>query len=151
MSKSQNTAIAPTSQVPEILKAIKDKLARLKKITDSAYKTSCNIGNNFTNLDQETKIENLLRAYALIKRKHDDYNDAATALDIQEYPVFTHNGFKLEDWTDDIKLRKAIIEQKETQETLLELQKEAEQFLSLEDKQAMFIDKMAKVMKSLPQ
>jgi len=127
--------------VPSVLMLLDEKINSLKKITDSVYKTTGNL-DGFGDLKVELKVENLIRAYSMIIAKEDAYNRAASDLGIAEYPAFNINGGSSEQWKHDILLRKAIIEHKQTLDTLQAFKDKMSKFLSAEDQKEILMKEM---------
>ena len=141
--KTTTTAVAITgASIPEVIEVLNQKLAELKHIEECVYKTNGNL-DGFGDLKQETKIENLIRAFSSVRGRENAYNDAAKELNLKTYPVFTVNGGTAADWKQDILLRKAIIEQKETLDKLNDFKAKASKFVSEEQQQQMLLKEMS--------
>src|SRR3990172_6007928 len=95
--KKQSLEIVKTNDVPEILKVIDLKLASLKAIEETPYKCGATL-EGFGNVQSEMKIENLIRAYSVVRYKEKAYNEGAEDLGMKEYPAFNISGGNAEMW-----------------------------------------------------
>lgn len=144
MSKNkdkQTTELTIASGTPEALKLINAKIAALKHIEESVYKTSGDL-EGFDNIKTETKLENLIRAYSVVKFKEQAYEAAATDLGLKTYPQFVIGSGTAADWKKDILLRIEIINHKETLDKLNSFKSRMEGFLSEQDKKALLMKEM---------
>lgn len=140
-------ALGTQFDVPSIIQVLDAKLNSMKHITESKYRTSGTL-DGIGDIKKETKIENLIRAYASIIAREEVYNRAAIELGISTYPTFEANGSSSEDWKRDIKLRIDIINQKETADKLTEYKDKMSKFLSAEDQKNMLMTEMASFLTS---
>jgi hypothetical protein len=140
-------ALGTQFDVPSIIQVLDAKLNSMKHITESKYRTSGTL-DGIGDIKKETKIENLIRAYASIIAREEVYNRAAIELGITTYPTFEANGSSSEDWKRDIKLRIDIINQKETADKLTEYKDKMSKFLSAEDQKNMLMTEMASFLTS---
>ena len=142
-NKNNSLALSTADGARGMLTILNEKIAALKHIEESVYKTGGNL-EEFGDIKAETKVENLIRAFSSVRGRENAYNDAAKELGLKTYPVYTVNGGNAEDWKKDILLRKAIIEHKDELDTLNAFKAKAADFLSKEDQQMMLIDEMKK-------
>ena len=142
-----DVALGTQFDVPSIIQVLDAKLNSMKHITESKYRTSGTL-DGIGDIKKETKIENLIRAYASIIAREEVYNRAAIELGISTYPTFEANGSSSEDWKRDIKLRIDIINQKETADKLTEYKDKMSKFLSAEDQKNMLMTEMASFLTS---
>lgn len=147
---STAVAVIHGANVIDSLEQIDAKLKSLKHITDSTYRTSMNLPG-FGDLKQETKIDVLLRALSMVNGKEKAYNEAASLVDLPSYPAFTEGGGNTKDWIQDIKLRIAIINSKETHDKLQEYKTKMSTFLSQQDQKNMLEQEMNSFLKGLGQ
>lgn len=143
-TKKAETGVAvlsTTSSVPSVLSVLDEKLNSLKKVVDTPYKTTGNL-DKFGDIKQETKMENLIRAFSMVKSMEKAYSDAAIDLGEESVPAFSISGGSVEDWKQDIKLRIAIIKHKETYDKLNKYKEEMKQFLSAEDRRGILMHEM---------
>lgn len=148
MSKKTTTAVALTKNVPDLLETLNSEIAKLKHIEESVYKTSGKLsGAQPLDIKVEMKVENLIRAFSSVRGRENAYNDAARELGLTTYPQFTVDGGTAADWKQDILLRKAIIEHKETLDKLNDFKAKAAKFLSEEDQKSMLLAEMAEYFK----
>ena len=142
-----DVALGTQFDVPSIIQVLDAKLNSMKHITESKYRKSGTL-DGIGDIKKETKIENLIRAYASIIAREEVYNRAAIELGITTYPTFEANGSSSEDWKRDIKLRIDIINQKETADKLTEYKDKLSKFLSAEDQKNMLMTEMASFLTS---
>ncbi len=123
-----------------ILKKIDEKIATMKKIEETPYRT--NGVYKGTDIKKEMKIETLYLVLGNVIGMHDHYAKAIARVGKKTAPQFTIEGGTLEDWTEDIKLRIAVIEQ-DTKLTALKTAKEKmEKFLSEEDQKRVILQEL---------
>ncbi len=144
MTKAKaTTSLLPAMPVPDVLKALNDKINSLKHIEESKYKTA-GILEQFGNIKDEMKIENLIRAYSSIIGREKLYNEAAAQLGRGKcYPAFVVSGGTAEDWKNDIQLRINILEHKETLDKLNTYKEKMSKFLSEADQKEILMREMA--------
>lgn len=141
MTKKSTTALGLTSDTPEALKQINAKIAALKHIEDSVYKTNGEL-EGFGNIKTELKLENLIRAYSMVKAKEAAYEAAAKDLGLKTYPQFLIGSGTADCWKKDILLRIEIINHKETLDKLNSFKSRMEGFLSEQDKKSLLLKEM---------
>lgn len=142
MTKETTVALVGTdAQVPEILSALEVELKNLKAITDKPYRTTGNL-TGFGDIKSETKVENLVRAFSMVRGKEDAYNAAAKELEIKTFPTFNIDGGSADDWKQDIQTRLAVIQYEDRKNTLQNFQTEMSKFLSAEDQKVILLGKM---------
>lgn len=139
--KTNAVALKETNKIPEMLTVLDGKIAELKTITDSVYKTTGNL-EGFGDIKAETKIENLIRAFSSVNGRKKAYDEAAAILGLTSHPQFTVSGGTVEDWEQDIKLRIEIITHKDKLDKLNEYKEKMSKFLSEEDQKAMLVNEM---------
>lgn len=148
MSKKENTetgmVITTASSVPDALKALNQKLKELKHIQDSVYKTSGNVttSNGVKDIKNETNKPELVKAFSGIIARAEAIEKAYDKLAITDYPVVKIDGGTVEEWKADILLRIAIIDHKETYDSLNAIKKEWEELMDKDDRKALLIEKM---------
>lgn len=149
MSKKNNTELAlSNSQVPDVLSLLDKQIAGLKKIADSVYKTTGQL-TGFGDIKAELKLENLIRAFSMVKGKENAYNEAAKELELGTYPQFSIDGGTAADWKQDILLRIEIITHKDKLDKLNAYKEKMSKFLSEEDQKAMLMKEMAEFLKGV--
>lgn len=135
------TALARVDEVPEVLSLLDQEIGKLKTISESVYKTTGNL-EGFGDIKQETKLENLIRAFSSVKGREKAYEDAAKDLGLGTYPQFSISGGTAADWKQDILLRIDIITHKDKLDKLNEYKEKMSKFLSAEDQKAMLLKEM---------
>lgn len=134
--------------VPTMLEKLKEELNGLKAITETSYKTDGNV-EGFGNIQNETKVENLIRAWSAVKNKANAYADAANDLGLSTFPAFKIGNSTPEAINHDIKLRMAVIKHADRKAELDALVKEGEKFLTEKDQYQIYLNKVAKATASL--
>jgi len=134
--------LLPATPTPDVLTQLNEKIASLKRIEESVYKTNGQL-DGFGDIKAETKIENLIRAYSSVKMREAGYNAAAKELrGGKDVPAFVIGSGNAEDWKQDILLRIDILEHKETLDKLNMFKEKMSKFLSEADQKAMLIAEM---------
>jgi len=144
MSKAGETGLSVEGQftsIPDVLSAIKAKIATMKNIETTKFKTSMNLGGPFGDLKNEKKVENLIKAFSFVRSKGKAFAEAAGELG-REAGTFTEAGSTVEEWKHDIDLQIQIVTHSDELKKLKDLEKEASQFLSQEDQKAIFLQKL---------
>ena len=151
-NKKANTAVAIIngSNVIDSLAQIDEKLKSLKHITDSTYKTSMSLPG-FPNLKDETSVTALIKALSSVNGREKAYNEAAGLVGLTSYPAFSEGGGTTKDWIQDIQLRIAIINSKETHDKLQEYKTKMSTFLSQQDQKNMLEQEMNNFLAGLGQ
>lgn len=148
--ESTSTALSVTSSVPDVIQAIQAKIANLKHIQESVYVTSKKINGAGGQLDveHETDTAKLVVGLSSVLARAEAIDKAYAALGFdesgQQRPITKVDGYTVEDWVKDIKLRMEIISQKDTLDELNSLQKEWEELMDKDDRKAMLLKKMQK-------
>lgn len=147
MKKGTKELALVNADVPDVLALLDEELKNLKTITDKPYRTTGNL-ENFGDIKVETKVENLIRAFSMVRGKEDAYNKAAKELEIATYPVFQISGGSADDWKQDIQLRMNVIEHDSRKNKLAEYKEKMSKFLSEADQREMLLKEMAAFLKS---
>lgn len=126
------TQLAKKMDVPAALEAVQTRLNSLKKVTDRPYKTG-KVLEGFGDISTETKVDNLIRAYSMVRGKERAYEEAAKELQLTSYPTFTINGGTKEDWFSDITLRLDVIRFEDRRKKLEAYSSRLSKFMSEED------------------
>ncbi len=142
--KSNVPAVKSTTVIDGI-NFINTKLAELKTIQESVYKTTGKLAGFPKPLQEETKIEEIVKMFSSVRAREQSYNQAADELKLREVPLFKLEGSTAEDWKNDCELRIAIIENKERLDELNTLKKEYEELMDKEDRMAILASKMSKL------
>ena len=143
MAKGTALATAGDMSIPTVLQQITKQIDSLKDIETSSFKTSMNLAP-FGNLKTIKDVPTLIKAFSIISKKEQAYNEAAKELGVTDAPKYTEGDATTSQWKSDIQLQIRITTQKERLEELKAIKKEAEGFLDKEDKKALFFQKMMK-------
>jgi hypothetical protein len=147
-AESTETAVALSMEVPNVIAALEAKIKALDHITDSKYRTGGKL-DGFGDIKQETNISNLIKAFSSIRGREKAYAEAAEEMGLSTFPVFEANGSTSEDWKQDILLRIAIINHKDTLDKLTEYRNKMKEFLSKEDQKAILFAEMEAFMSKM--
>lgn len=141
--KSKSFEVAITTETPAVLDLLKQELSNIQAVTESQYKTDGKFQDmpNF-NIQTETEVSNLIKAYSVFKFKKQAYEEAAEDLKLANFPVFKLNGHCLESIKHDILLRIAVLEHATRKAELEALIKEGEKFLTEKDQYQMYLNKV---------
>jgi len=139
--KKNNPALLPTTKTSDVLEQLNAKIASLKRIEESIFKTN-GLLDGFGDIKLETKIENLIRAFSSVKIRELGYNNAAAELKRKEYPAFAIGSGTADDWKHDILLRIDILEHKETLDKLNMFKNKMSKFMSEAEQKEMLIKEM---------
>jgi len=142
-------SVTKYSDAVQTIQAIDTKLVQVREVygtpfrTNGDSKTSANPTN--VNIRQATNIALLIAVMGEIGVKEQQYNAGATMLGLTEYPAFLWQGYTLDAWVFDIKLRIAQISQAATESELLAIRKDLQEFITKEDKLSMLQERMSKL------
>lgn len=139
MSKATEVEGLEGVTIPAVIASLEAQIKALGKIETSKFKTSMNLAP-FGDLKKEKKVETLVRAYSLVRGKSKAYNESAEELNgVEGLPTFKEDGNTLAEWKEDIELQIQIATQSDRLAELKKLLADAKQFVSEEDKRAMFM------------
>lgn len=140
---SAEVATLDQFSIPQVIQAIDDQIKSLKKIETTKYKTNMNL-QGFGDLKQAKSVEVLVRAHSMVAGKQIRYNESMKALQVEgTAKAFEEGGYTLEDWTEDLSLQVQILTHGERLAELKKIKKDAEAFVSEEDKKKMFFESLA--------
>lgn len=142
MAKKTTAVTLRGKDVPDILSLLEKELKSLKAITETPYLTTGNL-EGFGDIKNETKVENLIRAFSMVRGKEDAYHKAGRELGFDSYPGFSISGGNAEQWKQDIQLRVAIIQHDDRKKKLQEYKDRVSKFLSEEDQKTILLKEMA--------
>lgn len=143
------TSVTKYSDAVQTIQTIDTKLEQVRKVygtpfrTNGESKTVANPTN--VNIRQATNIALLIAIMGEIGVKEQQYNAGAGVLGLTEYPAFLWQGYTIDAWVFDIKLRIAQIGQATTESELLAIRKDLQEFITKEDKMAMLADRLSKL------
>lgn len=144
MSKGTGLATLDQFSIPQIISTIDEQIKALGKIETTKYKTNMNL-QGFGDLKQAKDVETLVRAHSMVAGKQIRYNESVKALNLEgTAKPFNEGGYTLEEWTHDLDLQVQILTHSERLTELKKIKKEAEQFVSEEDKKRMFFEGLMK-------
>ena len=140
---NEETAVAVVS-IHDGIEAVNTQIKKLKHITESVYKTNGVMKGFPVNLCEQTDKGTLVTMLSSAQYKEKAYQEAADSLGFKTTPVFKCDGYAVSDWFEDIKLRFAIIDNKQTLDSLNTMKREWEELMDKEDKKTLLIKKMEK-------
>jgi hypothetical protein len=124
--------------IPDIIQQLDKQIKEIGNIETSQYKTNMEL-QPFGNLKNVKDVETLVKAHSLVAGKEARYNESVKSLNVEgTAKPFNESGYSLKEWESDIQLQVRILTHKDRLAELKKLKKEAEQFVSEEDKKAMF-------------
>jgi hypothetical protein len=141
-AKKNELALGDQFNAIDAMDLLRQELKQLKSVTECPFKTSSGFSVGGVTLQTETNILNLLKVGSEATRRNNDYLEYCTAMGLTEFPQFSINGNTLEQINHDIKLKMDVINYSERKAELEELLKEAEGFMSAQDKQQLFFAKL---------
>jgi hypothetical protein len=144
MSEKTSTGVATLDQfsIPTIIETLDKQIKEIGNIETSSYKTNMSL-SPFGNLKEVKDVETLVKAHSLVAGKEARYNESVKTLNVEgTAKPFNENGYSLKEWESDIQLQVRILTHKDRLEELKKLKKEAQQFVSEEDKRAMFFQSL---------
>jgi hypothetical protein len=147
MSKKTTTvdlSLTVKTPINDILDVLKEKKKAFASISDSKYITHGNVSPFPNNIKDETSIETLISIHSSIKGRSEAFDKSCIDLGITKCKCWNLEGATAEDLIQDIKLRIAIINNKEEMDELNALMKEAENFMTIEDKKQAYLAKLEK-------
>lgn len=129
--------------IPDVISGINTEIEKMKDIENasSRYKTNLDL-KPFGNLKDIKNVEDLIKAYSYITNKAKAYDEAATELQLKDIKPFKEGGYGVEEWKADITLQIKVLTHSDRLKELQKLKKEAESFISQEDKKKMFLNKI---------
>lgn len=159
MAKATKGAVAlsGSSTAREAIEAIKGQLNQLKEITGTEFKTGGNgTVQGFPNsIQTEKSIDVLVKMYSSVNGKQNAYDASCQAIAKEfpgfQCPTFKEGGASAESLKADIILALKILSVSERKAYLEGLLKEAQEFLTKEDKMASFLEKLAGGLGTVPQ
>lgn len=151
MSTEKKESVVSTALVTPVdaltgIEVLKEAKAKLKEVAEKVYKTNGKVeGCSVTSTIMEEKnIGNLIKMLASVMARKRDYDLAADELGLGEgYPVFSLGGNSVADYTADIKLRIAVINNQETLDEIEELTKSYEAIMDKSDKERLLAKRLA--------
>lgn len=100
----------------ELIAQVKAKKAAIAKAEKPTYKTNCSFsyieGNkgSATNLHVESDVRKLICISAFLIERAVNYTRAAGILGVEKPPEFTWDGYTVEDWIGDLKMKIAKVQ-----------------------------------------
>lgn len=145
-NKKQEVAIIAPATVLDGIDLIDQRIAQLKTIQDTPYKTSKKLKsvNGEVDITTETSVDVLITGFSTVLAKAAAKEKAYQELGYTTMPVVKIDGSTISDWKEDIKLRIAIIEQKETLDELNEIKKSYTELMDKEDRKKELDKKLQK-------
>jgi hypothetical protein len=146
--KNSRTAISVKkySDAVKTIETIDSKLEQVRTVYGTPFRTNGEtkrISN--VNIRQATSTSLLIAVMGEINGKMEQYNAGAGVLGLTEYPAFLWQGYTMDAWIFDIKLRIAQIGQAATESELLAIRNQLQEFVTKEDKLAMLADRLSKL------
>jgi hypothetical protein len=144
------TTVTKYSDAQQTIKNIDAKLEQVRAVFGRPFRTNgesktTTVNPTNVNVRAATNIALLIAILGEITAKGEQYNKAATMLGLTQYPNFNWQGYSYESWLFDIKLRIEQINQVTTENELLAIRNDLQEFVTKEDKLSMLQERMAKL------
>lgn len=143
-SKKSEALVVAVPGVTDAIDRINAEIKQIKHVTESSYSTSGKITtvNGTIDVKTETKVPELVTAYATVVTRVAAIEAAYDELGISEYQVVKIDGGTRDEWKKDIKLRIQVIQYKDRLDELNSFKKEWEELMDKEDRKAALAKKM---------
>lgn len=137
--------ITETSAGYQAVQALKDEYERLKKQKDEPYVVTdlSELNSGLGSVKDVKDEKQLIMAYAMIKSAEAKFDESAKELGINPTKGFTIGGGSSEVWKKVIKRQYENVNHAERLKELEGLVKEAEQFVTEEEKKQLFLKKVS--------
>lgn len=137
MAKAQNLGVATIGSATEGINAVKKQIAELKRVQEAVYKTPGKIsmgGGSSVDIKEVKEEKELVKAFSVVLSKINAFDAAYAALGITSYPVVKVDGGSLDEWSEDIKLRRDVIKYQGRLDKLNNVKKRYEDLMDKQDK-----------------
>lgn len=144
--KPEKALIVQPANVNETLALIDKRLKSMKDTQTSKWLTPGKLTmlGGIVDVKSEQSIEKLAKAFANVIFQIQALEESYKQLGIKEYPAPQVDGGTLKDWKHDIKLRIAIINQKDEREELLAIKNGYTELMSNDDKKLILNQRLEK-------
>lgn len=132
-----NNTDLSVAKIPAFIEQIDAKLASLKSMAETTYKTSGKVDTFAENLKEAKEVDTIIKMFSAILGRKEMFDKAQTALNVKSTKEFKYNGHTLEEWKSDCEFRIAVVTEHETRERLQKAKEMATTLLSDEDKKAL--------------
>lgn len=144
MAGKGKTTTLVVKGVPEGIELVNQRIADLKHITESVYKTTGKVTGFPNKIQDETNIGELVKMFSSVAGREAAYRAAQEALELKTVPLFRVDGGTVAEFKHDIKLRIAIIANKETLDELNQIKKEYTELMDKEDRMKLLAKRLEK-------
>jgi hypothetical protein len=144
MSNKKDKGVLALTGVLGGIDLVNQRIADLKHIQESVYKTTGKISGFANKIQDETNISELIKMYSSVAGRAASYNAAAKDLELTTVPVFKLEGSTVKEYKHDVQLRIAIIANKETLDELNAIKKEYTELMDKEDRMALLAKRLEK-------
>lgn len=143
-NKQSNALVVADTTVPDALAILDAKIASMKHIQESVFRSpkKISVGGGTIDLETEKSVDNVVKGFAQVMLKASIIEKAYDELGITSRHTPKVDGATVEDWKADCLLRIQIIEQKDTLDELNKLKAEWTELMDKEDRKAMLVKKM---------
>ncbi len=144
---TQGTSLAVVNEAPGAIDFLQERLKQLTKTVETPYKTGGKVTTSTMgtiNIAEEKDVEKLVAAHAAINARAEAIQKSYDMLGIKEHKMVKVEGYTVADWTHDIKLKIQIANEDKERKELEGLVEEAKQFITREQQEKMFMDKLKK-------
>ncbi len=130
------------TSITSIIAVVDKQIKAIGNIETSSYKTNMQLAP-FGDLKQVKDVETLVKAHSLLDGKAIRYAESVKKLGLEgTAKPFNEGGYTLADWEKDISLQVQILTHKDRLAELKRIKKDAEQFVSEDDKKRMFFESL---------
>lgn len=142
--KAEKATTLAIKGVPEGIELVNQRIADLKHITESVYKTTGRVTGFPNKIQDETNIAELVKMFSSVAGRGAAYEAAQKTLELKSVPVFRVDGGTVAEFKHDIQLRIAIIANKETLDELNTIKKEYTELMDKEDRMKLLAKRLEK-------
>jgi len=145
MKKSKGTTLAVVNEAPGAIDFLQARLKDLKKTVETPYKTGGKVVTatcGTIDIQTEKDVDKLILAHSTMNFRAKALQESYDMLGIKEHKAVKVEGYSIEDWTHDIALKIKIANEEKERKELEALVEEAKQFITREQQEKMFMDKL---------
>jgi hypothetical protein len=126
----------------KLIKEVQKRKAEIEKVKKPNWQTNCSFtyadksagqsGSSAINLHVCSDLSVLLNIAAFLSERAKTVKEAAKLLEVDSPPTFQWNGYPVQEWIDDLKMRVAQIQIKKKEDKLAQLEKRLNKIVSPE-------------------
>lgn len=133
-------------KILKLMNEVKKRKLEIATSEKAAWSTNCslNIDGKVFNLHVVNDINVLVGAMAHLLNKRANYNEAAKLLGFDKVTPFKHDGYSLEDWLSDMKIRATKIQITQKRKDLEKYEAQLDKLLSADKRVELELDQLEK-------